>query len=179
MIFLLQSDALLHADEGDRRSGAQDAEPHWWQDGCVCRSPHRTRRRSDAGQDAAGLTEPSRVRWTGTCLEVGSRGETKKGVSPGSSLRENRSFRIPPDRPGRIAARSPAPFVRNSAEAMSAGANAAGPKRREQSTLEQRPGGRSDQSAEDAETPDVWSREHRSAQGTPRHGIIISKVHQL
>eukprot|EP00919_Chromeraceae_sp_WS-2016_P080173 GHVR01189623.1.p3 GENE.GHVR01189623.1~~GHVR01189623.1.p3 ORF type:complete len:138 (-),score=9.42 GHVR01189623.1:43-456(-) len=68
----------------------------------------------------------------GTCPEVGSRGESKKRVSRGASLGENRAFRLPPDRPGRIAARSPASLVRNSAEAMPAGANATGPRGQEQ-----------------------------------------------
>ena len=54
VIVLLPFYALLPADEADRRSDAQDAEPHWWQDGCVCRGPRRTGRRSDAAQDASG-----------------------------------------------------------------------------------------------------------------------------
>lgn len=132
VIFLLLSDAPLHADEADRRSGAQGVERHRWRDGCVCRAPRRIRRRSDAAQDASGGTEPIRVRRTGTCPEADSRGESRRLVSPGSSLVENRAFRLLPDRPGRIAAKSPASRVRRSVGGLAARANAAGPRGQEQ-----------------------------------------------
>jgi hypothetical protein len=35
------------------------------------------------------------------------------------------------------------------------------------------------QSPEDAETPDLWSREYRPAQGSACRGIMVEKLHQL
>ena len=48
MIAPLPSDTPRHADKGDRRSDAQDAEPHWWQDGwrSLKQQSHRVMRRA-------------------------------------------------------------------------------------------------------------------------------------